>query len=83
MSSPATYEIHILGKLSPQWAEWFNGTLQDQALVDQGQPITNLICQVRDQAELIGIIKQLNALNLPLIQVCLLKGCRDNQEVRK
>lgn len=74
MSSPATYQIRVRGILTDQWADWFNGTLRDPTQVDQGRLLTNLSCKVRDQAELLGILKQLNALNLPLIQVILIDG---------
>jgi hypothetical protein len=71
MSSPATYSVVVRGRLTSQWADWFNGTLVDLAQVNQGQQRTSLTCQVRDQSELLGILKQLNALNLPLIEVSL------------
>jgi hypothetical protein len=71
MSSPATYSVVVRGRLTSQWADWFNGTLLDTSQVDHGQQQTCLVCQVRDQSELMGILKQLNALNLPLIQVSL------------
>ena len=74
MSSPATYFVVVRGRLTSQWADWFNGTLVNLAQVSQGQQQTCLTCQVRDQSELMGILKQLNALNLPLIQVSLVKS---------
>lgn len=72
MTSPATYQIIVRGKLDTYWADWFNGTniLHGHGL--EGQPHTRLTCQVRDQAELLGILNQLNSLNLPLIQVILI-----------
>jgi len=71
MSSPATYSVVVRGRLTSQWADWFNGTLLDTTRVNHGQQRTCLTCQVRDQSELMGILKQLNALNLPLIEVSL------------
>ena len=71
MSTPAIYEIKVKGKLSEQWADWFNGTLVNHEQVFEGQAVTSLICRVRDQAELVGIVKQLNTLNLPLISLKL------------
>ena len=73
MSAPATYTVVVRGRLTTQWAEWFNGTLIDHAQVNRGQQQTCLTCRVRDQSELLGILKQLNALNLPLIQVALVE----------
>jgi len=69
MSSPAIYRIIVKGKLDVYWADWFNGTnirLEDDL---EGKPQTTLTCQIRDQAELLGILNQLNSLNLPLLQV--------------
>jgi len=71
MTSPASYQINVKGKLDTHWADWFNGT---NILLDhspEGKPHTTLTCQVRDQAELLGILNQLNSLNLPLLQVSL------------
>jgi hypothetical protein len=73
MTSPATYQINVKGKLDKHWADWFNGTniLLEQSL--EGTPHTTLTCHVRDQAELLGILNHLNSLNLPLMQVILIK----------
>ena len=73
ITSPATYQIIVKGKLDEHWTEWFNGTniLLEHSL--EGKPHTTLTCRVRDQAELLGILNQLNSLNLPLMQVALIK----------
>ena len=69
MTSPAIYQIIVIGKLDEHWADWFNGTnvLFEHNL--EGKPHTTLTCKVRDQAELLGILNRLNSLNLPLLQV--------------
>ena len=71
MTSPATYQINVKGKLDEHWADWFNGTniLLEKSL--EGTPYTSLTCKVRDQSELLGILNQLNSINLPLLQVLL------------
>jgi hypothetical protein len=69
MDSPAIYQITIKGKLSDHWADWFNGTMISNEYNSEGKPHTVLICKVRDQAELLGILNKLNSLNLPLLQV--------------
>lgn len=73
MTSPAIYQIIVKGKLDEHWTDWFNGTniLLEHCL--EGKPHTTLTCRVRDQAELLGILNQLNSLNLPLMQVALIK----------
>jgi len=72
MSSPAKYQIIVKGKLDICWADCFNGTTNLHDLELKGGPHTTLNCQVRDQAELFGILNQLNSLNLPLMKVSLI-----------
>jgi hypothetical protein len=68
-SFPATYQITVKSLLSEHWADWFNGTLINFANDPTGKPHTILTCQVRDQAELHGILNRLNNLNLLLLEV--------------
>lgn len=79
MNGPAIYQIKVKGKLSDHWAEWFNGTLENHQRIFQGQAVTSLIYRVRDQAEMVGIIKQLNTLNLPLISLWLVEDIKDGE----
>ena len=69
MATRGTYRITIRGKLDERWGESFNGTLSRSIQVDKGCPCTILTCQVRDQAELLGILNQLSGMNLPLLEV--------------
>jgi hypothetical protein len=69
MSSEATYKIKFDGKLSDDWANWFNGSNISVEVKEDNTPQTTLICRVRDQAELIGILNRLNSLCLPLFEV--------------
>ena len=69
MASRGTYRITIRGKLDEQWGESFNGTLSRNVRVDKSCPCTILTCDVRDQAELLGILNRLSSLNLPLLEV--------------
>ena len=71
MTTPGTYQIIVNGKLDHYWGDWFNGTTTLEENQLDGYPQTTLLCQVRDQAELLGILNQLNSLNLPLIQLTL------------
>ena len=73
MASPATYQITTRGKLDQQWAEWFNGSLIQIEHSTAGHPHTILTCQVKDQAQLLGILNRLNSLNLPLLQVAFIR----------
>ena len=69
MASRATYRISIRGKLDEGWGNWFNGTIRRREQVARGCPCTILTCEVRDQAELLGILNRLSSLNLPLLEV--------------
>jgi hypothetical protein len=70
---PKTYQIRVRGVLSKNWADWFNGMLISFEHNLAGTKQTILTCQIRDQAELFGILNWLNSLNLPLLQVTLIK----------
>ena len=72
MASPATYRIIVKGRLDEHWADWFNGTNVALEHSLGGKPHTTLTCRIRDQAELLGILNQLNSLNLPLLEVILI-----------
>jgi hypothetical protein len=78
MASPACYAVIVKGNLPSHWAEWFNGSTIQLASRPAGEPHTVLTCRVKDQAELLGILNQLNNLNLPLLGVMLLQeeDCR-------
>lgn len=71
MASAATYQITVKGNLDEHWAEWFNGSTISLEYNPGGNPHTVLTCQVKDQAQLLGILNRLNSLNLPLLEVTL------------
>lgn len=61
---PAVYEIWILGRLDPGWADWFDG-FKLNAQADR----TQLVGQVTDQAALLGLLARIGQLNLILLKV--------------
>jgi hypothetical protein len=69
MTQQATYHILVRGKVSDHWSSWFNGSTILVERGSAGNSNTLLTCQVRDQAELLGILNRINSLNLPLLQV--------------
>lgn len=73
MTSPATYQIVVSGRLDKGWEDWFNGTKSQLEEDPVGKPHTTLTCKVRDQAELLGVLNRLNSLNLPLLKVNLIE----------
>lgn len=67
---PAIYEIKVHGNLGE------NGQLRFQGLaVSTGKSITSLSGRIADQAELLGILRQLVNLGHPLLEV----RCREHQ----
>jgi hypothetical protein len=73
LGTPATYRIRVQGRLDAGWSERLGG-LRITTRHRAGQiPVTTLLGEVRDQAELIGILNSLYDLHLPLLLVQLLR----------
>lgn len=70
--APTTYRIRVQGKLAAGWSERLGG-LRITTRRRKGQlPVTTLVGEVRDQADLIGIVNSLYDLHLPLLSVQML-----------
>lgn len=77
MEKPWVYEIRVAGLLAESWSDWFAGLTvesippQESALRgdDPGRGETVLRGALPDQAALLGVLNQLQALNLSLISV--------------
>ena len=65
MDKPSVFEIRITGQISGQWSDWFSGMEIRTSDIDE----TILRGYLSDQAELIGVLNRLNALNLMIISV--------------
>lgn len=67
-SSSAHYQIIVKGSLDESWSERLNGMtiVNDES---DGQPVTKLSGEVRDQAELIGVLCSIYEIHLPLISL--------------
>ena len=62
--APAVYQIWVLGRLDPNWTDWFDGfTLNFQ------DDRTQLVGEVPDQAALLGLLARIGQLNLTLLKV--------------
>ena len=66
--SPATYQIKIPGRMDESWVEWAENIEISIETDDDGEEVTTLI-SIMDQAALIGILRRLYSLGLPLILV--------------
>ena len=70
---PGTYHIRVIGSLEESWSERIAGMrITTEKLKDQG-PVTELVGQIRDQAELSGVLNTLYDLHLTLLSVEILE----------
>ena len=71
---PGTYRIRVIGYLDESWSDRFAGLhITESSPKDQG-PVTSLVGQLRDQAELAGVLDTLYELHLALLSVEYLNG---------
>jgi hypothetical protein len=68
MSQTLTYQIKIPGIVEEKWLAWGETLKVSSVLADKRNPITTLTGKF-DQAALIGLLRQINSLGLPLISV--------------
>jgi hypothetical protein len=62
------YTIEVAGLLDGGWEDWL-GAARIEAEVRDGQPVTRLTVQFRDQAGLMGMLRQLHGMGLELLAV--------------
>ena len=72
-SGLSKYLIRVKGKLANNWADSFTGIRMDFINDIEEGPQTVLACQVRDQAELTGILNWIQNMNLILLEVTAVK----------
>lgn len=71
LDRPATYQIKVPGHFDESWSDWAEHMTITLDSNDEGMPITTLTGKV-DQAALLGLLRRLSSLGLPLISVnCL------------
>ena len=63
------YCITVSGLISRSWSKWFSGFNISYANKRNGEKISNIIGYVRDQSELLGLIKRISELNLSIISI--------------
>ena len=74
---PGRYRIRALGMLDEKWSDKIGGLQITSGKTEkQKEPVTELLCNVRDQAEPSGILETLYELHLTLVSVELLE--KDN-----
>ena len=70
--SPAHYQIKVMGRLSAGWQDWAGDMSLTYAMGQDDQPISILTGPV-DQAGLIGLLRRMYSLGLPIISVIWLQ----------
>ena len=70
LDRPVTYQIKVLGKLDKRWPDW-GGELTITIENDDNLSITTLTGSL-DQAALLGLLRRLYSLGVPLISVLCL-----------
>ena len=77
MDQPAIYQIKVPGVLSNCWSNWSMKIEVNIEIADKRAPITTLTGNL-DQAALLGLLRQLNSLGLPLISVICIENCLED-----
>ena len=73
--SPGNYRIRVLGFLDESLSERLCGLrIRHCSLKDHDRPVTELVGQVRDQAELAGLLNNLYELHLTIRSVEYIDG---------
>ncbi|NOR49454.1 MAG: hypothetical protein GQ530_00285 [Desulfuromonadales bacterium] len=71
-TSSANYRIHVKGFLDESWSDRLNGLSINNQASPTGLPVTELCGEVRDQAELLGVLNSIYEMHLPLISLELI-----------
>jgi hypothetical protein len=72
---PGNYRIRVLGVLDERFSERLGGLrIRKCSIEDNEAPVTELVGQVRDQAELAGLLNNLYELHLTLRSVEYING---------
>jgi hypothetical protein len=77
LDRPATYQIKVPGYLDESWKEWDERMTVTIERGDNHPPATTLTGIV-DQAALLGLLRKLYALGLPLISVIWIEPDQDD-----
>ena len=66
---PAIYRILVQGVLGESWIDRLAGMAISTTERDPKKPVTTLCGEIRDQAELNGVIEVLYNLHLPILKI--------------
>lgn len=68
LDRPVAYEIRVPGQLDESWSDWVGGLSLEVESQAEGPPVT-ILAGTLDQAALLGLLRRLYSLGLPLISV--------------
>ncbi len=71
---PGHYRIRVQGLLDESWSERLGGLQITKISQKDKAPVTELVGQMRDQAELAGVLNSLYELHLSLLSVEYIDG---------
>jgi len=72
LDRPAVYQIEVFGNLDSGWLDWIGEISVEVSSDDSNRPVTTLTGSI-DQAALIGLLRRLYSLGLPLVSVTCLE----------
>jgi len=71
LDQPVTYQIKVPGELGKNWQDWAGEMTVTVGSDEEGFPVTTLTGNI-DQAALLGLLRRLYSLGLPLISaICV------------
>ncbi len=68
MQPTVSYEIEVVGLIDEAWGDRLEAP-RILSTVKDGQPVTRLTVQFKDQAGLIGVLRQLHGMGLELLTI--------------
>ena len=73
LDRPATYQIKVPGQVGSSWSDWVGEMTITVECEGDGPPVTTLTGTL-DQAALLGLLRRLYSLCVPLISVNCIEG---------
>jgi hypothetical protein len=80
LDQPVTYQIRVPGNLDEVWLDCYGAIAIELSVDENDSPVTTLIGTF-DQAALIGLLRRLYSLGLPLISVTHLEALNINPKL--
>ena len=68
LDRPVPYQIQVPGHLDPSWADWMGDLCMEVGFDGDGNSISTLTGKF-DQAALIGLLRRLYSIGLPIFSV--------------